>query len=242
MPGKDYYMILGVSRSEDMAGIQRAFRDLALRHHPDRAGPESKERFQEISEAYETLSSPDSRASYDSGLGRTVPVTGSRRPGPAPEPLVQEDRPGPAPHPPGPRPEPLISRPVSLPDDFGRVRPSPSALLDHLLQNAVEHLFPKSRPVDPLTVELVMEPLEAERGGRVILEVPVFRACRACGGGGRVWGYPCGRCAETGVESLRRPLRIDLPAGLQDGDLYSVPLRGLGIQNIYLRLLVRVSR
>jgi hypothetical protein len=48
MVKRDYYIILGVSRSESSAGIHEAFRKLAKKHHPDRGGPAATETFQEI--------------------------------------------------------------------------------------------------------------------------------------------------------------------------------------------------
>jgi molecular chaperone DnaJ len=65
---RDYYEILGVSRSADQKAIKDAFRRLALRYHPDRnKEPEAEERFKEIAEAYAVLSDPRKRAQYDAG-------------------------------------------------------------------------------------------------------------------------------------------------------------------------------
>jgi len=61
---KDYYGILGVSRSANDADIKKAYRRLAAKFHPDKpTGDEAK--FKEISEAYETLSDSEKRAMYD---------------------------------------------------------------------------------------------------------------------------------------------------------------------------------
>jgi molecular chaperone DnaJ len=64
---RDYYEILGVSRSCDDAGLKSAFRKLAMEHHPDRNGgcEEAAGRFKEINEAYSVLSDPQKRAAYD---------------------------------------------------------------------------------------------------------------------------------------------------------------------------------
>ncbi|KAK9779505.1 putative J domain-containing protein [Seiridium cardinale] len=66
---KDYYKILGVSKDADDATIKKAYRKLAIIHHPDKnqGDPQAEERFKDIGEAYETLSDPQKRASYDSG-------------------------------------------------------------------------------------------------------------------------------------------------------------------------------
>jgi len=65
----NYYEILGLSSSATDEEIKKAFRRLALKHHPDRnAGDKSSEAiFKLISQAYEVLSDPDKRKLYDSG-------------------------------------------------------------------------------------------------------------------------------------------------------------------------------
>lgn len=65
---RDYYEVLGVARDADQKVIKDAFRQLALKYHPDRnKAPEAEEKFKEIAEAYAILSDPDKRAKYDSG-------------------------------------------------------------------------------------------------------------------------------------------------------------------------------
>ena len=70
MEERDLYVILGVPRSAPQAAIRSAFRALALRHHPDRAGPASADRFAEIRAAYETLSDVAARRAYDDAQAR----------------------------------------------------------------------------------------------------------------------------------------------------------------------------
>ena len=60
---KDYYQILGVERTASAEDIKRAFRRLASQHHPDKGGNTAK--FQEIQQAYDTLSDAQKRAAYD---------------------------------------------------------------------------------------------------------------------------------------------------------------------------------
>lgn len=66
MTDRDYYKVLGVSKDADEAEIKKAFRKLARTHHPDvNDSPEAEEEFKEIASAYEVLSDPERRATYD---------------------------------------------------------------------------------------------------------------------------------------------------------------------------------
>jgi curved DNA-binding protein len=67
MEYKDYYKVLGVDRDADLKEIKRAYRKLALEHHPDKnpGDKRAEERFKEINEAYEVLGDPEKRAKYD---------------------------------------------------------------------------------------------------------------------------------------------------------------------------------
>jgi curved DNA-binding protein len=59
----DHYTTLGVSKTDSDDDIKKAYRKLAMTHHPDRGGDNAK--FQDIQAAYDTLSDPEKRAAYD---------------------------------------------------------------------------------------------------------------------------------------------------------------------------------
>ena len=64
---RDYYEVLGVAKDATADQIKSAYRKLAMKYHPDRNpdNPEAKEKFTEVSEAYEVLSNPEKRQRYD---------------------------------------------------------------------------------------------------------------------------------------------------------------------------------
>ena len=64
---RDYYDILGVSKSADETTLKKAYRDLAMKYHPDR-NPDDKaaeNKFKEVSEAYDILKDSQKRSTYD---------------------------------------------------------------------------------------------------------------------------------------------------------------------------------
>ena len=67
MSKRDFYEVLGVSKTADSKEIKRAYRKLAMKYHPDRNSddPDSEDKFKEASMAYEVLSDEEKRSAYD---------------------------------------------------------------------------------------------------------------------------------------------------------------------------------
>lgn len=78
MAKRDYYEVLGVSKSASQDELKKAYRRLAIEHHPDRGG--SEEKFKEVSEAYEVLKDSGKRQRYDqfghAGVGSSAASDG----------------------------------------------------------------------------------------------------------------------------------------------------------------------
>lgn len=221
MPFKNYYVILGVPREESQGGIRARYLDLVKSLHPDVAGQESTAALQDVTEAYEVLSDPLHRRRYNRELNeRERSASGKAAPGGRVDARSRE---------------PLAVR------DFQTVRPSYDALFERLLRNFGAGHVPKSEHLEPLEFEVLMTPEEAAEGGSIPIEIPVFRTCRLCRGTGREWLYACSRCAGRGLAAEEEVIEIRFPPLGVTAAVFDVPLRGLGIANLYLRLHLRVS-
>jgi molecular chaperone DnaJ len=226
METRDFYSVLGVPPSESSSGIRHAFRELASRYHPDRAGSQGTRLFEEIVAAYRVLSDPAQRASYDEGLSHGGRKSMGRSPI---TPFV------------GAEPEPLVPEPLSVFHDFEVTRPSFEEVFERVLRNFTEPSVPKSQRLDPLRLQLILSPDEAARGGNLTLGVPVFYPCNACRGSGQQGLYACPECNESGMVEEDEPVRVFIPTMVRDGTVFEIPLRSLGIHNTYLELLIRVG-
>ncbi len=223
MADRDYYLILGVPRTESAAGIRAAYRDLVKRHHPDVSGGEGAPRFREIVEAYNVLSDPDRRRRYNHHLRE------SERP--ESESILRRRAAA----------EPFAPPPPSIFDTPETVRPAFDDLFDRYLRNFTGVGVPKSESEEGLNIEVVLDPAEAARGGVLPITVPVFQHCPACGGTGVDWLYPCLECRAQGLIERRETVRVRIPPGVRTGSVLELPLRDLGIQNLYLRVHIRIG-
>src|SRR4029434_2500608 len=132
MERKTYYMILGVSSTENDKGIRAAYRDLVKKIHPDVAGEQATRSFQEVSEAYGVLSDPQRRREYNDKLNRAGDggiVTVRQYP-----------------------PEPPVREPVTILGNREGIRPSFEAMYDRFLRNFSGIGVPKSEHLESLNV------------------------------------------------------------------------------------------
>jgi curved DNA-binding protein CbpA len=204
----DHYTRLGVGRTAGLAELRRAFRLLALRHHPDRAGPESTHLFQSISEAYACLSDPVTRARYDERFG------GARRAAAPPDATSRAVPPdfqrgefeGP-----GGRIGWRRQRSVPSPSDLGPPLPRLSGSLEELLAAGIAQRVPDD------VVELWLLTHEAAQGGVAAIDAAVRVVCPTCSGiaeAGVLW---CRRCEFDGSVIDQVTFSVVVPHGARDG-------------------------
>lgn len=229
---KSYYAILGISSGSTPDEIKSAYRRLSKEFHPDYYSG-NRDTFLAIQEAYAVLSDDYKRDQYEQRLQRRPERSRFRSDNPAP---------------PG-GPEPLIPK-DDVPVDLGRISPvrsfetfTPSfdEIFDWLWRNFSSMDQPKSERVRPLTLEVLLTPEQACRGGTARVMVPVMAACPTCRGTGGLGPYDCARCAGEGTIVGEMPVSISFPAGLTDTHSVAIPLSRFGIRNMHLTVIFRVT-
>ena len=224
---RDYYEILGVPRDAGEADVKKAYRQLAIKYHPDKnpGDKTAEERFKEAAEAYSVLSDPEKRAAYDRYGHRSVGAGGFA----------------------GFDPEIFADFGDILGDFFG---------LGDLFGGASRRRGGPARGVD-LRYDLEIDLEEAAQGSDTTLRVPrletcssckgsgavdpsamrvcdlcrgqgtihlqqgffrISRTCDRCRGTGRIIRTPCAECEGAGRVRKERTLRVRIPAGVEDGN------------------------
>jgi molecular chaperone DnaJ len=240
---RDYYEVLGVARDASEADIKKAFRLLARKLHPDvnSHDPEAETKFKEAAEAYEVLSDPDRRATYDrygheglrsggyapnfEAFGSVADIFeaffgGSGSPfgdlfgtagGRASGPMQGADV--------------VAAAEIELVDALHGVEVPVSydaiVVCEHCRGNGAE-------PGTPIET--------CDRCGgsgqlRAVTRTPfgqVMRTtvCDKCGGDGRVPSDPCHVCRGRGRKAERVKVSVDVPAGIADGQRIRIAGRG----------------
>ena len=234
MNERDYYETLGVSRNASEDEIKKAYRQLALKHHPDRnpGDQEAEERFKEAAEAYEVLRDPEKRSIYDQfgheGLqGRGFTGFGGF--------------------------DDIFSAFGDLFEDFfgfgGRrtrsrdaTRPGADLLYDMRL-TFQEAVFGAEKTIEVPTSMACeacggsgREPGTREEAcpnchgrGQVVQSQGFFRistTCPRCRGEGRIIKNPCQPCSGTGMKRVTRTVLVKVPAGVDTGTRLRIPNQG----------------
>ena len=230
---KDYYKILGVERNASADDIKKAFRKLAHQYHPDKGGDEA--RFKEINEAYQVLSDSEKRARYDQFGSAEGPMGGAGFggfSGAGFDPSAFGD----------------------LGDIFGSFfggggsrAARGSDIETDLYLSFKESIFGVSKEISLTKTNVctrcagqgaepgsAMKTCATCKGSgvvtnvqRTILGAVQMRAgCPDCHGRGEIPEKVCTSCHGEGVVRGRKTLRIDVPAGVEDG--IQIRVRGEG--------------
>ena len=230
MAKRDYYEVLGVGKNASADDIKRAYRRLAMKHHPDK-NPDDKEaeaKFKECAEAYEVLSDPEKRRQYDQfgheGLRGAGMHDFSR--------MNVED----------------IFSMFGLEDLFGGIfggarragatrRAGPARGYD--LETTVELTLNDVAKGAEKTIEFTRQDTCAECGGSACAKgttpsrctmcggsgqvargggfFQMVSTCRQCGGSGKIVTTPCKKCRGTGRVPRKRVVSIKVPSGVHEG-------------------------
>jgi len=237
-PTRDPYEVLGVQRDADETQIKKAFRKLARELHPDvnRHDPDAEEKFKEAAEAYEILSDSERRATYDryghdglrsggfapnfEGFGSISDLFdaffgggfGGAFGGAAPG--------GPA-----------QGRDIAVHADISLAEAATGTSVE-LSFEAIETCDVcrgnGAKPGTPIvTCERcggagVLQAVTRSPFGQVMRQM----ACDVCHGEGKIASEPCENCDGRGREVRRRTLRVDVPAGIGDGQRIRLTGRG----------------
>jgi molecular chaperone DnaJ len=233
---KNYYAILGILPTATLAEIRSAYRRRAKQYHPDQLGRDSAP-FLNVQEAYDVLSNPANRSLYDrslrkpgaGGVPHTRPVSEVIRSRKPPVEPLKSSR------------GPLDLGTISPLRSFHTFGPSFDEIFDALGNTFDLRSQPKADRFRTLTMEVLLTPEQARRGGSVWILLPAQVACPTCGGRGDTGFYQCWRCDGTGVSLEELPLQVEYPPGIQDHYQVAIPLDRFGIHDICPILLFRIS-
>ena len=209
-PGTDHhadlYAVLGVARAATGAEIRRAYRRLALAHHPDRAGPASAATFAQIAEAYHMLSDPTARTAYDAHLFERERAFSSG--------AVQAD--GRA------WSVSAVGWSASLQRPIANLLPRLSGPIERLTESGAAQVAADG------VLELHLNAAEATRGGTALVELPLPILCPTCGGVARPGGVWCRRCEHAGRVTETVAVVVAIPPAARDGLVVTATLRQAG--------------
>ncbi|CAF0942101.1 unnamed protein product [Didymodactylos carnosus] len=243
---KDYYEVLGVSKSSTAKEIKKAYYQLAKQYHPDTTkdnkDPNVAKKFQEVSEAYEVLSDDGKRQQYDMyGMSRD-PFGAAPRRGPGPDP--GQDFKGYEYYQSQVDPEELFRK------IFGDAFHRGGFGTQNSMNDQDDNIFGK-QGINQLVLDLSFE--ESVRGCNKnvnlnIVDVcketvqtgPFFMrsTCRTCHGSRETIPKPCSECNGKGKTAQKKQTSISIPAGVEDGQTMRL---NLGVQEVFITFRVKAS-
>ncbi len=256
MAKQDFYEILGVAKSATADELKRAYRTLAMKHHPDRnPGDKSAEqKFKEVNEAYDILKDDQKRAAYDR-FGHAAFEQGGGR---------------------GPGDFGFSGGFADIFDEmFGEFMgggrrsqggPNRGSDLRYNLEISLEESFRGKQTTIRVQTLVACEQCRgsgAEAGskpiacptchgrGRARVQQGFFtieRTCAACQGVGRVIDNPCKACGGQGRSRREKTLSVNIPSGVEDGTRIrlaaegEVGIRGASAGDLYIFITIAPHR
>jgi molecular chaperone DnaJ len=236
---RDPYEVLGVPRAADDTQIKKAFRALARELHPDvnTEDPEAEEKFKQAAEAYEILSDPDRRATYDR-YGHEGLRSGGYQPnfdqfgslgdlfeaffgaggggmfgggGGARGPASGGD----------------VGAELEL--DLAQAASGGAFAVSYEAVERCEHC--RGNGAEPGTPIETCEACGGAGRRQAVTRTPFGQmmrtvVCDACGGDGRIATQPCAECRGHGVVMSQRTVNVEVPAGIADGQRVRIGGRG----------------
>lgn len=259
MAKQDYYELLGVSKGADASEMKKAYRKLAMKHHPDKNPDDKKaeQKFKDLSEAYEVLKDEEKRAAYDrfghaafeqGGPGGPGGFGGGGGGGGFAD-IFEEmfgggGGPGRGGHEQQQRGSDLrFNMDISLENAFKgkstEIRVPTSVACDSCDGSGAKK---GSKPVSCAT---------CSGAGRVRMQQGFFtveRTCPSCHGQGSVIKDPCRKCSGTGRVHKEKTLSVNIPAGVETGTRIRLSgegeagMRGAPSGDLYIFLNVKTHK
>lgn len=228
MEKKNYYNILQVSPNASFAEIKAAYRKLVHKFHPDVAGntPDATQRFKDITEAYEVLSSPEKRERYDSMMKLYEYSQGSQSKYNNSYKATAEAE---------AKKRTSSRRENNFSNMHERVKNTHKR---NVFADSIENLFRGSQQktqkkqqkekVDgkDITVEVEISVLEATNGVEKVVNILHIESCTKCRGKKFINGATCSECGGTGEKSSYKKLTVKIPAGVTQNNKIRVENEG----------------
>jgi len=184
---EDHYTLLGLRRDASLDEIKKAYRQLAMRHHPDRTqnNPQDTEIFKAVAVAFTTLSNPDRRAEYDRLLAAAERRTTNPR--------ARGTR--------------------ATTSDFRRQHTPFGDILEEFFQGWDG--WPLEQ--DDRVLEITLTNQEAKTGVTVPVDIPWKDRCPLCQGSGLAPFSICSGCRGSGSTQGSRRITLNIPSGVASG-------------------------
>jgi molecular chaperone DnaJ len=238
MSQRDYYEVLGVDKGADEAKIKKAYKRLAMKYHPDRNGDDkagAEKKFKEVRKAYDVISNPQKRSTYDqfghAGVEQGAGGFGGGNP---------------------------FGGAGGFGDIFGDIFGLRYDLEIDLKQAAksdtVKIRVPKNDTCDTCSGSgakpgtSVKTCSNCHGTGQTTMQQGFFaiqRPCNQCNGSGEKIESPCGTCRGQGIVRKQKTLSVKIPAGVDTGNRIRLSgegeagLRGGAFGDLYVQIHIK---